>query len=125
MNGEATVADAFHAAGAFRASLETVRAVLCDFPAIEYHPGWIPATFVGLAERRYKFVHVDVDLYEPTKAAIAYFYPRLVGGGAIVIDEYGLLRWPGARRAVEEFCLDRGILAPIPLTSGNAVLIKK
>ena len=46
-------------------------------------------------------MHADVDLYEPTRAAFAYFYPRMVLGGGIVTDDYN---WPGGRRGVNETC---------------------
>jgi tetratricopeptide (TPR) repeat protein len=93
-------------AGAFAASLEKVRRNLGAFPGITYHPGWIPFSFKGVAEARYRFVHLDVDLYDPTYEALEYFAPRLAGGGLIVSDDYG---WPGARRAIEEYCAGAGI----------------
>jgi tetratricopeptide (TPR) repeat protein len=91
--------------GAFRASLEEVRQALAEFPFVEYHPGWIPLSFSGLPERKYRFVHLDVDLYGPTLAALDYFHPRMTRGGVIVSDDY---TWPGARRAVEEYCRRNG-----------------
>ena len=112
-------------AGAFRGALETVKATLSDYPMITYHPGWIPASLEGLPERQYKFVNLDLDLYDPIKGAIEYFYPRMVTGGAIVIDEYAIPRWPGAKKAVDEFCREQGLIAAISLTTGNGALIKK
>lgn len=87
--------------GAFRASLAEVKQALAEFPFVEYHPGWIPLSFSGLPERKYRFVHLDVDLYDPTLAALDYFHPRMTRGGVMVSDDY---TWPGARRAIEEYC---------------------
>ena len=123
--GAALMDEQFRNAGAFHGSLETVKSTLSEFPRIEYHRGWIPQSFDGISEREYKFVHLDLDLYEPIKGSIEYFYPRMVRGGVIVIDEYGLPRWPGARKAVDEFCQRNDLAAPISLTTGNGVLIKK
>lgn len=122
--GAATIDEKFQKAGAFHGSLETVKSTLRDFPRIEYHRGWIPQSFEGIPEKQYKFVHLDLDLYEPIKGSVEYFYPRMVKGGVIVIDEYGFPRWPGARKAVDEYCNDHGI-TPLSLTTGNGVLIKK
>ncbi len=119
------VGEACLPAGAFLGTLDTVKATLSDFPLIEYHVGWIPDSFAGVPERDYKFVHLDLDLYEPISGAVKYFYPRMVKGGVIVIDEYGFPRWPGARRAIDEFCNDNGVITPISVTTGNGVLIKK
>lgn len=87
--------------GAFSASLEEVKRALSEFPQVEYHPGWIPSSFEGLPERTYRFVHLDVDLHDPTRAAVEYFYARMTTNGILVCDDYG---WPGARRAIDEFC---------------------
>jgi predicted O-methyltransferase YrrM len=92
-------------AGAFAASLEEVRHNLRDFPAITYHPGWIPLTFQRLPESRYRFVHLDLDLYDPTLSALEYFYPRMAANGIIVCDDYD---WPGERQAIEEFSSEQG-----------------
>ncbi len=92
---------------------------------IQYHPGWIPESLSSVPDRTYKFVHVDLDLYEPIKGAVEYFYPRMVKGGIIVIDEYAIPRWPGARKAVDEFCQVNHLMTPVPLTTGNGVMIKK
>lgn len=112
-------------AGAFRGSLETVKATLSDFPMIEYHPGWIPQSFENVPEKIYKFVHLDLDLYDPIKAAVEYFYPRMVKGGVMVIDEYGFPRWPGAQKAMDEYCHEHNLTTPLSLTTGNGALFKK
>jgi hypothetical protein len=92
--------------GAFAVPLERVRRNLAEFPAIAFYPGWIPETFRGLPERRYRFVHLDVDLYDPTFDGLEYFYPRLAPGGMIVSDDYS---WPGARLAFEDFRTATGV----------------
>ncbi len=92
--------------GKYAASLETVRRCLAAFPAIEYFPGWIPQAFPQADSGRYRFVHVDVDLYQPTIDSFEYFWPRLVPGAVMVCDDYN---WPGGKRAVEEFCAKAGV----------------
>jgi len=52
---------------------------------------------------RVSLLHLDVDLYEPTLAALEAFYPLVVRGGMVVFDEYGLTEWAGESRAVEEY----------------------
>jgi O-methyltransferase len=118
------VGEVFRGPGAFRAALEEVRAGLSEFPGIEFHKGWIPACFEGLPERQYRFVHIDVDLYDPTRSSLEYFYPRLNPGGVIVCDDYAHLHWPGARKALDEYCQPRGIPV-LGLTTGQGVIIKR
>jgi hypothetical protein len=90
--------------GSFAITLDKVKRNLGEHPGIEYFPGWIPDSFPDEPKARYRFVHVDVDLYQPTLDSFEYFYPKLVPGGTIVSDDYN---WPGARRAIETFVLRR------------------
>ncbi len=115
---------AYMGAGSFHGGLDLVRKALSEFPAIEFHKGWIPESFKDLSEREYRFVHIDVDLYEPTRDSLEYFYPRLREGGVIVCDDYAHLQWPGARKAFDEYCEPRGIPV-LCLTTGQAVIIKR
>lgn len=104
--------------GWFAAPLEGVRRSLAEFPGTSFHPGWIPQSFAGLPERRYRFVHLDLDLHDPTLGALEYFFPRLVPGAIVVCDDYS---WPGERKAIEDFCARRGV-AFSSTQHGQAVL---
>jgi O-methyltransferase len=107
-------------AGRFAAPLEVVQQALAPFPAIAFFPGWIPAAFDQETSKKYRFVHVDVDLYQPTKASFEYFWPRLQPGAAMVCDDYG---WPGAKRAVREFCEASG--ATFEVTPSNQAVLRR
>jgi hypothetical protein len=67
------------------------------------YAGWVPARFGEVAHLNFSFVHIDVDLYEPTRDSIAFFYPRMSPGGIIVCDDYNFTSCPGATRAIDEF----------------------
>ena len=54
-----------------------------------------PQTVVSL-------LHLDLDLYEPTKVCIEHFVPRMPKGAVIVFDELNNRTWPGETRAVME-----------------------
>jgi hypothetical protein len=76
---------------------------------IVIHAGWIPDCFSEVVDRSFCFVHIDVDLYEPTLASLEFFGSRMVPGGIIVCDDYGFETCPGARRAGDEFAAARAI----------------
>lgn len=58
-------------------------------------------------------VLVDLDLYEPIKFSLDFFYEKLPKGGLLLCDDYDsekeLLKWPGAKRAVDEFAEKNGL----------------
>jgi O-methyltransferase len=51
---------------------------LAPFKA-EVRKGWIPDVFSAAEAETFCFVHIDVDLYEPTLESMRFFYPRMVG----------------------------------------------
>jgi hypothetical protein len=46
-------------------------------------------------------LHIDVDLYEPTKVVLEEFYPLMVKGGIVILDDYGA--FAGANKAIDDF----------------------
>jgi O-methyltransferase len=97
---------------------------LKDFESsIRVYRGWIPTRFHEIADRTFSFVHVDVDLYQPTRDSIAFFYDRMSPGGIILCDDYGFGTCPGATAAVDAFLKDKPEKM-ISLPSGSGFLIR-
>ena len=66
--------------------------------------GFVPHTFTMIDPfKMYSFVHIDVDLYQSVKDSLDYFFPRMVMGGIIIIDDYGFESTRGALVSVDEF----------------------
>ena len=82
--------------------LETVKKLFAQSNNVFFHKGYFPTTTSDLAEQKFALVHLDADLYQPTIAALHYFYPRLSAGGVIIIHDYNHT-WAGIVRAVDEF----------------------
>lgn len=51
----------------------------------------------------YHFVHLDLDLFEPTAYALKVFGQRMAVGGTIVVDDYLVTSCPGVELAINEF----------------------
>ena len=94
-----------------------------DMP-IELHKGWIPDRFKDVKNRKFAFVHVDVDLYEPTRDSFAFFYPRMSRGGIMICDDYGSAYCPGAKKAVDEFFATKPERV-ISLPTGQSLVVKE
>ncbi len=111
--------------GSLAAGEPEVRRSLAEFDsATVYVKGWIPAGFPRVpADRQFCFVHVDVDLYEPTLESVRFFYPRLSPGGMIICDDYGCSTCPGATRAMNEYFADKPEKI-VSLCSGGGFVIK-
>jgi hypothetical protein len=68
--------------------LSDVRRLLAGYRDVYIHPGLFPDTAADLGDFRFSFVHLDLDLPEPTRAALEYFHPRMLPGGIIIADDY-------------------------------------
>jgi hypothetical protein len=67
--------------------------------------GQIPQVFLSnpLWGRKFALVHIDLDLYEPTRNALEFGWEKLSNGGSLICDDYGFSTCPGATKAVNEF----------------------
>jgi len=61
---------------------------------------------------RIALLHIDIDIYEPVSIALENFYPRVVPGGVVVLDEYAHQDWPGESAALEQYFKKNNL--PIP-----------
>ena len=106
-------------------SLEQVRPLVGD-DHVRFIEGYFPDSLpADLDVETVAVVHVDCDLYEPFKAALAFFYPRLAPGGILILHDYSSGYFPGVKKAVDEFLA--GIpedLVLWPDKGGTAVLRK-
>lgn len=90
-------------------SIEAVRARVGASTQVTLHPGRVPGALEELdANERFAFVLLDLDLYEPTRASLEFFYPRLEPGGYLVVHDYNNPESDWAcKRALDAFLADR------------------
>ena len=76
---------------------------------------------------RFSLIHMDCDLYRPTKAAITALWPRLSRGGMMLFDEYAIRDWPGETKAADELLesLPGVRITTLPWTNTPAGIIIK
>ncbi len=110
--------------GDYAVAEEQVRRNLGSEESIRLYKGWIPDRFMEIEDRKFVFVHLDVDFYEPTLQSLRFFYPRVVPRGIILCDDYGYLNTPGAAQAMDEYLSDK--FEPIiKLDAGHAFIVKR
>jgi hypothetical protein len=104
-------------------SIERVKRLVGEENAV-FVAGYFPDSLSQVeGDPRFCLVHLDCDLYAPMKAALEYFYPRLVRGGWLIMHDYASLVWDGAEKAVDEFFADKPErIIVIPDKAGTAVI---
>jgi len=102
---------------------QVVRGNLPKSKRILYYKGWIPDKFDMVADIKFSFVHLDIDLYQPTHDSLVFFYPRMEVDGIIVCDDYGFDSCPGAKKALDDFFIGKEEIIKVP--TGQAFIIKR
>ncbi len=110
----------------FAYDFEKVKQNLSQYDFITYYKGWVPSRFNEVEKEEFSFVHIDVDLYEPTYDCMKFFYPRLKSKGIMVFDDYGATTFLGAQKAVDDYLslLKKDEFFFLHLPSTQAFLIK-
>lgn len=109
-------------------SVEGVREVIGETNSgvCRFFKGWFPQSTIQVVDDpKYCAVSLDCDLYDPMRAGLSYFYPRLSHGGLLLLHDYSSGFWEGATRAINEFCEETGeMIVLMPDKSGSAFLRK-
>ncbi|MFA5358211.1 MAG: TylF/MycF/NovP-related O-methyltransferase [Patescibacteria group bacterium] len=106
----------------FIASKVEVEKRLQRYPNVKIYQGIFPETSSPIEDKKFAFVHLDVDIYTSTRAALEFFYGKMVSGGVILTHDYAQAE--GVRRAFDEFINNKpeGI---IELSLTQAMIIKR
>jgi hypothetical protein len=83
----------------------------------------VPEYAAAHPQLRLALLHVDVDLYEPTKCCLEYLTPLVVKGGVIVLDDFGA--FPGANKAIGEILEAQGMaIRKMPYSNAISYVVK-
>lgn len=113
VDDDLTFIEHFEGAGGHGLSKDEVGALLevKGFENIELVEGNVFDTLPLYLERhpetRLAFLHLDMDVKEPTDLALNLLYERVVPGGLIVLDDYNAVA--GETLSVDAFIKDRGL----------------
>lgn len=96
-----------------------------DWPILRH--GFFRETLREEDPRLIALLHLDCDLHDSYRDALAYLFPRVVAGGIVMFDEYREFskshpdeeKWPGATKAILEY------LTPLGLRPERDVVAKK
>jgi O-methyltransferase len=108
-------------AGQFSSSFEEVKCSLKEYKNVRFYRGLFPETARPVEDKKFSFIHLDVDTYQSTLSCLQFFYTRMNRGGIIISHDY--INADGVRKAFDEFFEDK--LEPIIEMSGTQCLIVK
>lgn len=116
----------YHDVGSFSdTSLEAVKSLFTPDENVDFVVGFFPESCTpSMNINKFCLVHLDADQYLSTLNGLKYFYPKMVKGGIILLDDWGWKNCPGVKKAAEEFLSTVENIA-IQIHEYQAIIIKK
>ena len=73
-------------------------------------------------ELKLSLIHIDVDVYEPSKLILELLWENLESGGVLMLDDYGTVA--GETKAVDEFFNGKAQVNNLPYYHVPAYIVK-
>ncbi|MDW7695809.1 TylF/MycF/NovP-related O-methyltransferase [Flammeovirgaceae bacterium SG7u.111] len=85
----------------------------------------VPEYVEAHPELKISLLNLDTDIYEPAVVILEHLYPKIVSGGIILLDDYGV--FPGETQAVDEYFENKTdvIIKKLPYSKTPSFIIKK
>ena len=95
---------------------------------IELVEGDITKTVPGYVKEnphlKISLLNLDTDIYEPAIAILKHLWPRVVTGGGLILDDYGV--FPGETKAADEYFKNKKVkILKFPFALSPSYVIKK
>jgi O-methyltransferase len=104
--------------------LDEVKRTFSPFRSINIVPGIVPESLTGQTIEQIAFLSLDMNCVMPEIAAAEHFWPKLVSGAVIVLDDYG---WDDLhllqKQAFDEFARSKGVSVFL-LPTGQGLIFK-
>lgn len=83
----------------------------------------VPSYVEKNPELKIALLNLDTDIYEPAVTILEHLYPRVVSGGVVLLDDYGV--FPGETKAVDDYFKDQKVtIRKFPFAMTPSFIIK-
>lgn len=106
--------------GMYPADFEEVKAKFANEKNVNLYKGLFPDTAGPIKDKKFSFVHLDVDICSSMVSCLNFFYGGMVTGGVIISHDYGQA---DIKKAFSEFFKDKPEIV-VGLISGQCIVIK-
>ncbi|MBI3516200.1 MAG: class I SAM-dependent methyltransferase [Proteobacteria bacterium] len=111
------------AAGTYSDVYEIAQRNFAPFPKAHLVRGKVPDTLGSVAIDKVAYLSIDMNLEYPERAALKFFWPKLVPGGIVVLDDYGWLQHRSQKDSHDAFATAHGVEI-FALPTGQGLLLK-
>jgi hypothetical protein len=104
-------------------SYDDVREAFAAFPNVTLVRGPIPDTLTEVTPEKVAYLSIDMNTTIPEIAAATHFWPRLVPGAVMILDDYGHKASFEQKHAFDAFAAERDVEV-LMLPTGQGLIIK-
>jgi len=96
---------------------EIAKENFAPWPKAQLVRGRVPETLDTVSIDKVSYLSLDMNVTEPELAALTYFWPKLVRGAVVLIDDYGWITCEQQKAAIDAFARKIGtpVLLSFPL----------
>lgn len=105
----------------YQSNFDKVKQKLADYPNVHIYKGLFPETGVDIKDRKFAFVHLDVDTFQSTKDCLEFFYSRVSPNGIIISHDYHM---QGVKKAFNDFFINKPEKAT-QLSLSQCIILKR
>ncbi|MEL6766063.1 MAG: TylF/MycF/NovP-related O-methyltransferase [Pseudomonadota bacterium] len=103
--------------------LDAVRANFAEFERVTFVPGPVPETLEQVTIGSVAYLSLDMNNTLPEIAALKHFWPKLVPGGFVLMDDYAYAGYEPQHHAFNAWAAGEG-LEILSLPTGQGLLLK-
>jgi hypothetical protein len=104
-------------------TFELVRKTFEEYGNVVLVKGVVPDTLPLVPSERIAYLSIDMNAAVPERAALEFYWDRVVSGGVCFLDDYAFRGHEEQRRSFDEFAHSRNVKI-LAMPSGNGILIK-
>ena len=102
---------------------ELAKRNFAPYPKAHLVRGRVPDTLKSVSIDTVSYLHLDMNIAYPERAAIEHFWPKMPVGGIVLLDDYGWSNYRAQKSTMDDFASINGV-AIMMLPTGQGILIK-
>jgi hypothetical protein len=102
---------------------EIAKRNFAKYPRAKLIRGIVPDTLATVDVNSVAYLHLDLNVAQPERAAIEHFWPKMSVGAVVLLDDYGWTPYRPQKDTLDEFARREGVeILTVP--TGQGLLIK-
>jgi hypothetical protein len=109
--------------GGYATDVDLVRKNFSQWKNVEIIKGAVPETLNQVKIEKIAFVHLDMNCAIPEYEATKHFWPQMVPGALLLLDDYAYFGYEPQKKALDQFAASENI-SILSLPTGQGLVIK-